>query len=182
MAPSKHPKRSKQLANLRPAPPPEKGNRRRVTHGARATPEPKRQAAIERQLAAALPVRGADGEAPAHDAIAVRLLAITLCRLETCARYVSKHGMFDKSGRVRPAADHEQRLIERAANLADRLGLTPKSRVALGLTLAQTADLAQALSDTDSSRRTGLLQRAGVIEDADVVDDDPPPLGDDDDE
>ncbi len=180
MAPSKHPaKRSKQLANLRkpkPAPP---GNKRAVKHGARATPEPKRQAAIERQLRDALPVRGSDGEAPAHDHIAVRLLAITLCRLETCARYVSEHGMFDRSGRVRPATDYEQKLIERAANLADRLGLTPKSRVALGLTLAQTADLAQALSDTDSPRRTGLLQQAGVIVDADVVDDDPPPLEDD---
>jgi len=148
-------KRSKQLANRRDAQPPERGNRRAVKHGGRARPNPRRQAVIEAQIAAALPVRDASGDAPAHDAIAVRLLAISLCRLESCAAYVTEHGMFDKSGRVRPAAEHEQVLIQRVSNQLDKLGMSPRARVALGVDLARTQlDLAQLMSDTAPTPHT----------------------------
>jgi hypothetical protein len=155
MALSKDPaKRSKQLANLKPPPPAPPGNRRRVTHGARAQPEPRRQAALERQISDALPVRAADGGPPVHDLVTVRLLAITLCRLESCAAYVSKHGQFFQGGRVRPATELEDKLIVRAANLLDRLGMSPTSRAKLGLDLAQgQLSLAQLMSDLDDTPR-----------------------------
>jgi hypothetical protein len=167
-------KRARQLANRRDAPPPERGNKRAVKHGAKAQPEPRRQAALEAQIRDALPVRGADGEAPVHDLIAVRLLAITLCRLESCAAYVSQHGQFFKGGRVRPAVELEDKLIARAQKLAAELGMTPRSRVALGVDLVHAqASLAQLMSDADAggtgtSRRT--RQRPDDIE-ATVVDD-----------
>ncbi len=151
MALSKNPtSRSKQLANRRDAPPPEPGNRRAMKHGGQATPEPRRQAQVEREICEALPIRAADGGAPAHDLITVRLLAITLCRLETCTAYVTKHGQFFKGGRVRPAVEVEDKLITRAANLADKLGMTPTSRAKLGLDLVHAqASLAQLMSDAD---------------------------------
>jgi hypothetical protein len=159
--------RANQLANLRKAPPAPKGHRRTVKHGARAQPEPRRQAAIERQICDALPVRAADGGPPVHDMVAVRLLAVSLCRLETVAEYVSRHGMFFKSGRLRPAADHEQKLIERCANLADRLGMTPTSRAKLGLDLARTqVDLATLMSDATDARKRDPNTIEGTATDA----------------
>ena len=150
MPKSKNPtKAARQAANLTPLTGPPPGNRHAQRHGGRARPNPQRQAQLEAQIAAALPVRDPrSGDAPAHDAIAVRLLAISLCRLETCARYVTEHGMFDRSGRVRPAAEHEQVLIQRVSNQLDKLGMSPRSRAALGLDLARTQlDLAQLMSD-----------------------------------
>jgi hypothetical protein len=147
-------KRAKQLKNLKPAPPTPKGAKRNLTHGATATPSPRRQAALERQIAAALPVRDADGSAPAADAIAVRLLAVALCRHESCARYVTKHGAITRGGKLSAAAEWEDKLYARCLRLSEQLGLTPASRVKLGLTLAQTAqfDLAQAMSDIPDAR------------------------------
>jgi hypothetical protein len=148
-------KRAKQLANRRNAPPAPKGHKRSVKHGGRATPEPRRQAALEAQICDALPVRGPDGGPPVHDLIAVRLLAIALCRLETCTAYVTKHGQFFKGGRVRPAVELEDKLAARVSSLADKLGMTPTSRAKLGLDLARTqVDLATLMSDATEARRT----------------------------
>jgi hypothetical protein len=157
--------RSNQLANVRPAPPAPKGNKRTMTHGGQAQ-HPRRQAQLEKQIAAALPVRDANGDPPAHDAIAVALLALTVARLESCARYVTQHGQI-KRGKVSPAAQLEEQLTARAAKLAGELGLTPRSRVALGLTLKQTEhlDLATLLSDAPRKPKQPVI-------DATVVDDD----------
>ena len=156
MALSKDPeKRSKQVANLKPPKPAPRANRRAQTHGGHATPEPRRQAALEAQICDALPVRDADGQAPVHDRITVRLLAITLVRLESIVRYVSKHGQLTRAGRPHAALEVEDRLFSRAQKLAADLGMTPTSRAKLGLDLAHTqASLAQLMSDADTPRRT----------------------------
>lgn len=154
---SRDPKaRKRQLANRRSFPPAPRGNKRRVTHGGHAMPEPRRQAALEAQICDALPVRGADGGAPAHDLVVVRLLAISLVRLESIARYVSEHGQLTRAGRPHPALEVEDRLISRAASLSDKLGMSPTSRAKLGLDLAHTeASLAQLMSEAgDAPRRT----------------------------
>lgn len=163
-------KRQRQLANRRDAPPAPPGNRRTVRHGGQAQ-HPRRQAQLERQISAALPVRDADGNAPVHDTIAVSLLALTIARLESCARYVTQHGQI-KRGKVTPAAALEEKLTVRARELSAELGLTPASRVKLGLQLKQTEalDLAQLLSDLpDKPKRTRQRQLPDI--DGTAVDD-----------
>lgn len=149
-------KRAKQLANRRNAPPAPKGSKRALTHGGTATPEPRRQAKLEAQIAAALPVRDHDGGPPVHDMVMVRLLAITLVRLESVVRYVSKHGQLTRAGRVTPAVELEDKLTARAQKLAADLGMTPTSRAKLGLDLARTqVDLATLMSEAgDKPPRT----------------------------
>jgi hypothetical protein len=158
-------KRSKQLANRRDAPPAPKGNRRAVKHGARATPPAKRVAALTAEIAAALPVRDGDGGPPIHDLHVVGLMAVTLARLESVTAYVDRLGPLAR-GKLREAAVYEDRLVVRAANLADRLGMTPRSRAALGLDLARTqVDLATLLSDDATPRATRPPDIEGSVSD-----------------
>jgi hypothetical protein len=44
----------------------------------------------------------------------------------------------------------------------DSLGMTPRSRAALGLDIARGIDLAQAMSEPDPEKRRELLRRAGL--------------------
>lgn len=142
--------RKRQLANLRKAPAAPKDNKRRMTHGAKAQPDAKRLAEIEGDICAALPVRDSNNEAPVHDLAAVHLLAVAVARLETVSAYVDRYGSFYKGGRLRPAAEHEQKLIERVGSLLDRLGLTPASRARIGVDLVRTRDLAREMSGMDA--------------------------------
>jgi phage terminase small subunit len=97
--------------------------------------------------------------------VMVRLLAITLVRLESCAAYTSQHGQFFKSGRPRPSVEVEDKLISRASTLADKLGMTPTSRAKLGLDLAHTqASLAQLMSDAADDTPTRTPPRPDDIE------------------
>lgn len=166
MAPSKDPaKRANQLANLRKPKPAPTGNKRALKHGARAIPPAKRVAELTDEIAAALPVRDGDGGPPIHDMHVVGLMAVTLARLETVTAYVDRLGPLAR-GKLREAAVYEQKLIERAANLADRLGMTPRSRAALGLDLARAqVDLATLLSDDAAPRATRPPDIEGSVSD-----------------
>jgi hypothetical protein len=148
----------KQLDNLKPAPAPERGNRRAVKHGATAKPPADRVAAIEDELLAALPIRDPrSGEAPSHDRAMVNLAAIALARLESVTAYIEEHGPLTRGGRMREASRYEMELSTRAANLLDRLGMSPVSRAKLGVDLVKARDLAKEMSALD-------------VPDADVVD------------
>jgi phage FluMu gp28-like protein len=48
------------------------------------------------------------------------------------------------------------------AELLDRLGMSPRSRAALGVDLARTVDLATAMSEKDPDMRRELLREAGL--------------------
>lgn len=146
--------RARQLANLRSAPPPENGNARARTHGAKATakslPVEGRSRAIYEELAREAPLRDGDGELPIHDRVAIEALALCLCRLESVATYLQMHGVLTEDGEVRPAAEHERRLRREAAEHCAALGMTPRARVALGIDLQRGAaaqTLAELLSD-----------------------------------
>jgi plasmid stabilization system protein ParE len=149
MPTSKDPKkRAIQLANLRPAPPAPVGNDRPRTHGAYAAIAAERLDAKARAvfdaLAADAPVRDG-GALPAADGVAVRLLADTLCRLDDVAEYLARRGWADAKGNPRAALHVETRLRSQAAELLDRLGMTPTARARLGLDLVragQALDLA----------------------------------------
>jgi len=132
------------LANLRNAPPPPPvGNRRAVRHGAFAALPAERVDAKVEQVAAALaedaPVRAVDGGLPAADAVIVRQLAETLCRLDDIAEYLLRRGWEDDSGKPRPVLEYEGRLRGHVLDLLRELGMTPRSRAALGLDLARSA-------------------------------------------
>jgi len=157
--------RRKQLSNLRVNNPAGVANMRARTHGARAKPPSLRLESIEAELLAALPVRTPAGEAPIHDRPMVSVAATVIARLQRVTAWLDEHGgELTRGGRVRAAAQYEMELSTRAANLLDRLGCSPMSRAKLGLTLAQTRDLAQEMSALSNTEPP----------DAEVVDDDEP--------
>jgi hypothetical protein len=119
-------------------------------------------AELEAALAADAPLKAADGDVPAHDRYAVELAAIALLRVRRCAAYLELHGIEDERGNLRQAFIEFGRAVEGAARMLDRLGMSPRSRAALGLDLARQADLATALSEPDDGRRAELLREAGL--------------------
>jgi hypothetical protein len=145
-------KRARQLANLAPAPPlTPLGNRRAATHGAYAAIAVERVELKARQLfdavASDAPVRDA-GELPSHDGVVVRLLAETLCRIDDVAEFIARRGWQDDKGRPRSAVlEIEQRLRSQALDLLRELGMTPRSRAALGLDLVRVASAQDQLAE-----------------------------------
>ena len=145
-------KREAQLANLRPgAGAGDGGVQQALGHGGYAALARERleHKALEvyDALAVDAPLRGIDGGLPSHDAVAVAMLAECLCRLEDVSANVRDFGTFEQRGRrkgsVRPAVELEARLRREVATWLDALGMTPKSRAALGLDLAASVDLAR---------------------------------------
>lgn len=160
--------RQRQLDNLRrggpPAPP---GNRRAERHGGYARIAGRDLDAKRREvfdaLSADLPLRDADGEPPAHDALAVRLLCEALCRLDNVSLYLDQHGWMTDDGEVRPAADLERRLRAEALDVARELGLTPASRSRLGLELVRTVASAEE-AEAAAAARERLDQRLADLD------------------
>lgn len=161
------------LANLQPgAGAGDGGLRRNLNHGGyahlAAERVSERERAIIDALAADAPLRSGAGELPAHDGAIVTLLAQCLLRLEDVAANVVAFGVLEqrgkRKGQVRPAAELEAKLRREAAGYLDALGMTPKSRAALGLDLARTVDLATAMSEPDADRRAELMREAGVTD------------------
>jgi hypothetical protein len=142
-------KRAAQLANLRPGPLGPVGNQHARRHGvyARITEEEldAKTREIFDALSADAPVRDPDGGLPASDALAVRLLAECLVRRERADIEEIRHGVETKDGKLRGVVAYRLRLDQQAIELAIELGLTPKSRVALGLQLAQGLSAAERL-------------------------------------
>ena len=166
--------RRRQLANLRAgAGAAGEGNRRAVRHGGRSEVLFRDVAPEVRELAAALgdgaPVRDADGGLPPSDAVAVERAARILRRLRSVESWLDLHGQVAEDGTVRPAAELAVRLSGELGRALDSLGMSPRSRAALGLDLVRAADMATAMSEPDAARRRALLAEAGL----DVTDDDP---------
>lgn len=151
---------ARQLGNLRRGgPPAEPGNRLASTHGGySAVSEQDKDAkvrAVYDALAADAPLRGPDGGLPRSDAMVVGLLARCLVRLERVEADMADHGWKDRhTGQARPVVDLEGRLRREALDYARELGMTPRSRLALGLDLARGRDLASEMAaDADTERR-----------------------------
>jgi hypothetical protein len=107
-----------------------------------------------------------DGELPAADGVTVALLAQALCRLDDVGGYLTNHGLLDADGEVRPVVDLERRLRLEAADHADAMGMSPRSRAKLGLDLVRTdVEMARAGAEreSDPERRRQLLQAAGIM-------------------
>jgi phage terminase small subunit len=156
--------RARQLANLRPAPPPARGEQRARRHGGYAQVAPARLEDRARrifdELAVDAPLRDELGELPAADHLIVSLLAQCLVRLEDIASHLSLHGLLDAKGNVRPAAELERRLRAEAADHARELGLSPRARTTLGLELVRGHSAAEQL-ETHLRERYGHDEGAG---------------------
>lgn len=142
-----------------------RGNKNSLVHGAHAAVDPVRLADrvqnVYDRLAQAVPVRE-HGQLPAADRGVVVMLATVECRLEDVGIFLDREGSLDRKGKPRSAAGHERRLQSHALRLMRELGLTPQSRAKLGVNLARTVDLAQAMSHPDPAERQRLLAEAGL--------------------
>lgn len=137
-------KRQAQLGNLRAVPPLSPG--RPVAHGAYARVGVERLDTKAREvfgvLALDAPLRERDGGLPAADSVAVRLLADTLCRLDSIGEYLQRRGWQDEDGSPRSVLEIEARLRGNALDLLRELGMTPRARAALGLDVVRGAGAA----------------------------------------
>jgi len=135
-------KAARQRANLRNAPAAPLGNQRGRTHGVYAAIAEAELEAKTRQVFAALaadaPVRDVDGGLPAPDALVVRMLAEVMVRRERVRVEELRHGLETRDGRLRGVVEYGLRLDAQALEYAKELGMTPRSRAALGLDLART--------------------------------------------
>ena len=139
------------LANLRPqlAPAAPLRNARAVKHGAYAAVTAHELDGKTREIFDALgedaPVREVDGALPAADTLVVRMLAEVMVRRERVRVTELRHGLETPDGRLRGVVEYGLRLDGQALELAKELGMTPRSRAALGLDLARAerVDLAQ---------------------------------------
>lgn len=87
------------------------------------------------------------------DAITVELLARNLAKIELIDRWLQVHGLFsDKEGTPQPVLRIYYQAVNAASRLCESLGLTPGSRVRLGLTSAQAQDLAARMQGVGKDR------------------------------
>ncbi len=156
------------MGTKRKPPPPPKGNKRHLIHGANAEPPAVRVREIEdrlyESLAAAAPVRVANNQLPPADAHTVRLAARTLARLESVSAWIDEHGPLDAKGKPRSAANWERRLTSTAAKLLASLGMNPAARARLGVDVKRI-DLATAMSNPDPKLRAQQLRELGLSDD-----------------
>lgn len=170
MAKKKYPagKHPNSIANLRRAVDAEPKNTRAAKHLAYAEDDklPTREIAeVEAAIAAAVPVRAVDGDAPAADAAVIRLTAQVVVRQRHVSDWLDRHGMFHR-GKLRPVVEKLGTIERQLADLLDSLGMTPRSRAKLGLDLVRTVSLAEAMSEPEPERRRELLRQAGIVDGA----------------
>jgi hypothetical protein len=71
------------------------------------------------------------------DDVSIGLLAGVLAQIEAATLYVAERGIVNSRGQPQPVLKHLSTMTNTAARLADRLGMTPSGRAALGLDLAK---------------------------------------------
>jgi hypothetical protein len=140
------------IANLRRGGPVTPGNAFHGSHGgyrvvAEAELDAKARQVFE-AVSADAPLRGEDGGLPSNDAVVVRLLADCLCRLDSVGAWLAGRWATTEA---RPALELEMRLRTQALDLAESMGMTPRSRARLGLDVkrAQSFDLARHWQEQD---------------------------------
>jgi hypothetical protein len=81
------------------------------------------------------------------DFLQIQVLALCLRRIGQIDRYLDQVGsLTNKKGEARPVLDLLVKLLREAQTLADSLGLTPRSRVHLGIDLLKGRTLAELMA------------------------------------
>ena len=147
-------KRAAQLANLKPGRGAGDGGLQRSRkHGAYAVIAASEMDAKVREvyeaIGADLPVRDPDGSVPGADAIPLRLLSETLIRRERVRESELKHGVETPDGRLRGIVELGLRLDAQALKLCEQMGLTPASRVRIGVALVHAQSASDKALDAD---------------------------------
>jgi hypothetical protein len=137
------------------------GNQLAVRHGAHAQIAAAELQPVCDELRAALPV------AHQADRWVVAELADALLRLRRLRAYVDTYDPFKAYSKVRltkmrSAMHWESRYADRVVRLLKELGMTPAARAKLGLDIARSVSLAEAMSEKDPAKRRRLLAEAGV--------------------
>jgi hypothetical protein len=114
------------------------------------------------EILAGLPVRGANGQPLVYDLALCELAARELARIREIDAWLDEHGLFGRGPKLRPAVEYRLKAAKLLAELLDRLGMTPRSRAALGLDLAKTVTLADAMGEKDPAKRRAMFQELGV--------------------
>ena len=114
------------------------------------------------EIQAGLPVRGANGEPPVYDLALCELAARELARIRQIDAWLDVHGLFGRGPKLRPAVEYRLKAAKLLAELLDRLGMTPRSRAQLGLDLAKTVNIADAMGEKDPVRRREMFRELGV--------------------
>jgi hypothetical protein len=146
------------MATKKPPAPP-KGNKRALKHGIHAKPDEKHIKEAESALAATLPAID-----PKADAVALRLLAVSVIRYEQAVAEVNMRGVFDRRGKPTSAARWERRHNNSLMRQLAAFGGTPNSRAKMGLRMAKAVDLANVLSEPDDVKRRELMKEAGLAD------------------
>jgi hypothetical protein len=140
------------IRNLVPPTPAPLGSTLRLTHGARSAQLVADVSAevieVMQAYADVVPVRDADGNAPAADTTAIEIVARCLKRYRHLCNYVALHGELTVKGAPTEAAKYRDSAERALARALKSLGLDPESRSALGLALARTeATMTDALAE-----------------------------------
>ncbi|MFN8131641.1 MAG: hypothetical protein U0R70_08840 [Solirubrobacteraceae bacterium] len=159
------------------------GNRRATRHGMNeqvipATEESAVARAVATELVALIPDLGPireqilaglgdahrddDGGVAAWAMESIETLLLLKWHVVMGARYLALHGHVDEKGRERPEVEMHGKKIDRYRRALADEAATLRSRVAGGLDLARTVDLASAMSERDPERRARLLEEAGL--------------------
>jgi len=162
--------RARQLANLRRGETRPVGNANARTHGAYAAITEAQlrdeELKVYEALASDAPVRADDGGLPREDTLVVRQLAESLVRLQRISTHLVARGIERDDGSLRPAVELELRVRGHVLDLCRELGMTPKSRAALGVDLVRVASAGDRLADHLERKYPG--ERNGSVEDAEA--------------
>lgn len=90
-----------------------------------------RAAALSDEIRELVPARSDSDE------VSIRLLALALAQVEAASTWLAEHGLVDEHGNARSLLRHLGTMMNTAARIADRLGMTPTSRAQLGLDLTR---------------------------------------------
>lgn len=85
------------------------------------------------------------------DAIPLNLLARNLAKIEVIDRYLIVNGLFEGDGTPRPILKMYWQAVNSAARMCDQLGLTPSSRMRLGLQYVHAKDIAAGIEEAKDS-------------------------------
>jgi hypothetical protein len=137
------------------------GNDLAVKHGGHAQIVAGELADVAAQITAALPVKHQ------ADEWAVAELADALIRLHRFRAWLAEHDPWKQRGKmqlakVKSAMRWEERYAGRVLRLLKELGMTPAARAKLGVDIARSVSLAEAMSEPNPTKRAALLEQAGL--------------------